>query len=64
MKQKASPSVFLRIFLCLLILGAGCAGFLVLKKMKKPPLQVEGKERALSVQVVQVQAERVPVVVS
>ena len=64
MKQKASPSVFLRIFLCLLILGVGFGGFLVLKKMKKSPLQVEGKERALPVQVVQVQAERVPVVVS
>ena len=64
MKQKASPSVFLRIVLCLLILGAGCAGFLVLKKMKKPPLQVEGKERALPVQVVQVQPDLVPVVVS
>ncbi len=64
MKQKTSPSVFLRIFLCLLILGAGFAGFLVLKKMKKPPLQVEGQERALPVQVVRVQAERVPVVVS
>ncbi|MEA2114383.1 MAG: efflux RND transporter periplasmic adaptor subunit [Thermodesulfobacteriota bacterium] len=64
MKQKTSPSVFLRIFLCLLILGAGFAGFLVLKKMKKPPLQVEGQERALPVQVVQVQAELVPVTVS
>jgi len=64
MKQKASPSVFLRIFLCLLILGAGFAGFLVLKKMKKSPLQVEGQERALPVQVVQVQSDLVPVVVS
>jgi multidrug efflux system membrane fusion protein len=64
MKQKASPSVFLRIFLCLLILGAGFGGFLVLKNMKKPPLQVEGEERALPVQVVQVQSDQVPVVVS
>jgi len=64
MKQKASPSVFLRIFLCLLILGAGFAGFLVLKKMKKPPLQVEGNERALPVQAVQVQPGPVSVIVS
>lgn len=64
MKQKASPSVFLRIFLCLLILGTGFCGFFVLKKMKKPPLLVEEKERPLLVQVVQVRSEQVPVLVS
>ena len=64
MKQKTSPSVFLRIFLCLLILGAGFGGFVVLKKMKKPPLQVEAQERSLPVQVMQVQPEQVDVVIS
>lgn len=64
MKQKESPSVFLRIFLCLLILGAGFGGFIILKKLKKPPLQMEAQERFLPVQVVQVQPKQVPVVIS
>ena len=64
MKQKTSPSILLRIVLCLLILGAGFAGFVVLKKMKKPPLQVEAQERSLPVQVIQIQPEQVDVVIS
>ncbi len=64
MKQTTSPSAFLRIALCLLILGAGFAGFIVLKKMKKPPLQVPETEQALPVHAVMVQARQMPVVVS
>jgi RND family efflux transporter MFP subunit len=65
MKAKTTaPSVLLRIFLCLLILGSGVAGFKVLKKMKKPPVLVEVRERPLPVQVLQVQAEQVDVLVS
>lgn len=64
MTPKTSPSLFLRISLCLLILAAGGAGFIVLKKMKKPPQMVEAQERALPVQVVQVQPEQVDVVIS
>ncbi len=65
MKTKASsPSVLLRIVLCLLILGGGVAGFKMLKKMKKPPVLVEIKERPLPVQVIQVQPEQVEVLVS
>ncbi len=64
MKKKTSPSVFLRIALCLLILGVGFAGFAVLKKMKKPPLLVETKERALPVEVMQVKPAQVDVVIS
>ena len=64
MKTLMSSPVMKRIILCLLILAAGFSGFLVLQKMKKPPQQVEAKERALPVEVVQVKTEQVPVVVS
>lgn len=64
MKQTTSPSAFLRIALCLLILGAGFAGFIVLKKMKKPPVQVQETEQALPVQAITVKARQMPVVVS
>jgi len=64
MISKTSPSVLLRIFLCLLILAAGFAGFVVLKRMKRPPVRVEAQERSLPVQVVQVNPEQVAIVIS
>ena len=65
MKNQKSPSIILRIILCLLILGGGFAGFKALKKMKKPPAQVQNnKERAMPVQVVQVRAENTQIVVT
>jgi RND family efflux transporter MFP subunit len=63
MKQKTSPSVFLRILLCLLILGAGFAGFVILKKMKKPPVMVAVQEQSLPVQVMEVEPQQVDVVI-
>jgi len=64
MKTLMSSPVMMRIILCLLILAAGFSGFLVLQKMKKPPRQVEARERALPVEVLQVKKEQVPVMVS
>jgi RND family efflux transporter MFP subunit len=64
MTQTTSPSLFLRLALCLLILGAGGGGFIVLKKMKKPPVMVDAQEQALPVQVIQVSPEQVEVVIS
>ncbi len=64
MKQQTSPGALQRIILCLVILAVGAAGFVVLKKMKKPPRQVEAVERPLAVQVLQVHPQQVPVVLS
>ncbi|RUM36715.1 MAG: hypothetical protein DSY50_01915 [Desulfobulbus sp.] len=64
MKQTTSPSAKLRIILCLLILGAGAAGFIALKKMKKPPVMAEITERDLPVRVIRVQPQSEEVIVS
>jgi RND family efflux transporter MFP subunit len=64
MSEYKKPSAWLRIILCLLILAAGIGGLLVLKKMKKPPRQVEASERPLPVRVTRVRAEQVPIVIS
>lgn len=64
MEKKKIMLVFVRIVFCLLILAGGVFGMKKLKGMKKPPQKVERKEPALPVQVVQVHAKTVPVVVS
>ncbi|MCW5203968.1 efflux RND transporter periplasmic adaptor subunit [Desulfobulbus sp. US1] len=62
--MKQIGSVLLRIILCLLILVGGYIGMKKMKGLKKPPAKVERKERALAVQVVQVRAEKAPVIIS
>ncbi len=62
--MKQAFSVLLRIALILLILFGGRIGMNKLKNLKKPPKKAEVKEYALSVQVIQVQAEQVPVFLS
>ncbi|MCI5132261.1 MAG: hypothetical protein D3904_12260, partial [Candidatus Electrothrix sp. EH2] len=64
MQIKKIGIIFLRIILCLLILAAGVFGMKKLKGMKKPPQKMEQKEPALPVQVVQVRARTVPVIIS
>ena len=63
-KQSKSPSVALRIILCLLIVGMGVAGFIGLKKMKKPPVMAEISEREIPVRVVRVEPQKKDVIVS
>lgn len=53
--QERSPSIFLRVFFVLLILGVGIGGFAGLKRLKQPPRQVSKQEKALAVEVVEVQ---------
>ncbi|RWX45589.1 hypothetical protein VT98_13191, partial [Candidatus Electrothrix communis] len=62
--MKQIGSVLLRIILWLLILVGGYIGMKKMKGLKKPPAKVERKERALAVQVVQVRAEKAPVIIS
>ncbi|WP_339134712.1 MAG: efflux RND transporter periplasmic adaptor subunit [Candidatus Electrothrix sp. GW3-4] len=64
MQMKKTGVLLVRIVLCLLILASGFIGMKKLKGMKKAPQKVERKEPALPVQVVQVQAKTVPVVIS
>ncbi len=64
MKLTKTASVLLRILLCELIFIGGFEGMVKLRAMKKPPAKAERKERALSVQVVQVRAQKAPVVIS
>jgi RND family efflux transporter MFP subunit len=64
MQLKKIGSVLLRITLCVLILAGGFIGMKKMKEMKKPPQKVERKEPALPVEVVRVQAEKAPVIIS
>jgi multidrug efflux system membrane fusion protein len=64
MKKTPVAVLLVRFILCLLILAGGFWGMKRFKAMKKPPVQVEQKERALAVQVQEVQPETVPVLIS
>ena len=48
-------TVWIRLGLCMAILAIGIGGFVVLKKMKKPPVQSEVTERPLSVEALRVE---------
>jgi len=61
--KTTGPAPLLRIALCVLILGVGIGGFLVLKKMKKPPTEKKVVEHPLPVQVVSVLPVDFPVIV-
>lgn len=54
-KEERSPSIFIRLLVVLLVLGAGSGGFFVLKKLKQPPQMKPVKERALAVEVMKAQ---------
>lgn len=54
-------TVWIRLLLCTVILAAGIGGFVVLKKMKKPPVQISAVERPLPVKGVQVKYSDFPV---
>ncbi|HFQ90915.1 MAG TPA: efflux RND transporter periplasmic adaptor subunit [Desulfobulbus sp.] len=62
-KKRATPTVALRLLLCVVILAAGVGGFVVLKKMKRPPRRTEVREHPLAVRVVRVQPRSVAVTV-
>lgn len=57
-------TVWIRLVLCTVILAAGVGGFVVLKKMKKPPVQTAAVERAIPVEGVQVAQSTFPVTIS
>ncbi|WP_456385670.1 efflux RND transporter periplasmic adaptor subunit [Desulfolithobacter sp.] len=59
----SSPSLLLRLTLCVLIIGAGVGGFVLLQKMKKPPQHKDPGEHALPVEVVTVQPGRATITV-
>ncbi len=56
-------TVFIRVIACFLILGFGIAGFALLKKLKKEPVQSEVVEHALKVETEQVQFTDEPVLI-
>lgn len=58
---RPSPSLLLRLVLCLLILGGGAGGFVLLQKMKKPPRHNAPGEHALPVEVMAVQPGQVTI---
>lgn len=58
---QPSPSLLLRLILCLLILGGGAGGFVLLQKMKKTPRHTAPGEHALPVEVVAVQPGQVTI---
>ena len=61
--KRARPAVALRLLLCMMILAAGVGGFVVLKKMKRPPRHTEVREHPLAVRVMRVQSRSVAVTV-
>lgn len=56
-----SGTVWIRLILCTAILAAGFGGFLILKKMKKPPVQSAAVERPLPVEGMTVEYRSFPV---
>ena len=64
MKKTPVAVLLVRFILCLLILAGGFFGMKRFKAMKKAPVQIQQKERALAVQVQEVQPETVPVLIS
>ncbi|HEB69791.1 MAG TPA: hypothetical protein ENI88_09245, partial [Desulfobulbus sp.] len=62
--KTTGPAPLFRLLLCILILGAGVGGFLVLKKMKKPPTEKVVVEHPLPVEVLRVQPVDFPVTIS
>ena len=63
-KADQKGTVWIRLVLCTLILAAGFGGFVVLKNMKKPPVQTAAVERSILVEGVQVAYSNFPVSVS
>jgi multidrug efflux system membrane fusion protein len=63
-KADQKGTVWIRLVLCTLILAAGFGGFVVLKNMKKPPVQTAVVERSILVEGVQVAYSNFPVSVS
>lgn len=51
-KNTTGPAPLIRLFFCLLILAVGVGGFLVLKKMKRPPVAKAAVEQSLPIEVV------------
>ena len=62
--KTTGPAPLFRLLLCILILGAGVGGFLVLKKMKKPPTEKAVVEHPLPVEVLRVQPVDFPVTIN
>jgi len=54
-------TVWIRLVLCSVILAVGFGGFIVLKKMKKPPVQTDAVERPLPVEGLTVEYSDFPV---
>jgi RND family efflux transporter MFP subunit len=63
MKKDKKPSALFRLTLCVLILAAGIGGFIILKKMKKPPVAKPLAEASLPVTVMTVQPQDFPVTI-
>lgn len=61
MKTDVKPSALFRLTLCVLILAVGISGFILLKKMKKPPVAAPPAESSLPVEVMTVQPQNFPV---
>ncbi len=58
---KQTGTLGIRLFLSITILAAGIGGFVVLKKMKKPPVQTQTVERGVPVEAVRAERTDIPV---
>ncbi|MFC1523237.1 efflux RND transporter periplasmic adaptor subunit [Thermodesulfobacteriota bacterium] len=57
--KQSNGKIIFRIIICLAILLLGFAGLMILKGMKKPPVQVPVKERFLRVEILEVHPETI-----
>jgi RND family efflux transporter MFP subunit len=62
--SKSNGKVIRRIVICAVVLSVGIIGMLGLASLKKPPTQASHEERALRVEVLHVDVEDVPVMIS
>ena len=58
---EQTGTVWIRLGLCITILAVGIGGFVVLKKMKKPPVQTETAERPIVVEAMRAELVNIPV---
>lgn len=62
--SKGCFGVFIRIFICLLLLCAGAGVMVYLAKFKKPPEEAKMEEKAIRVETILAESEDIPVFIS
>ena len=62
--SRSGVNILFRILICLLLLAFGVAGMIKLASLKSPPKEKLTREQAMKVEIIKVQPEEVPIVLS